>query len=331
MTKLFIQIPCLNEEKTLPVTLKDIPSRIPGIDIIEILIIDDGSRDRTCEVAKENGVDHIVRLKQHQGLARAFAAGLEYCLQKGADIIVNFDGDNAFKGSDIERLVKPILAGEADIVVGNRNIDTVEHYSWIKKKLQKIGSYVVRKLSGTDIKDAPCGFRAFNREAAIQMNIITKYSYTLETIIQAGEKNLAITSVDIGLNPKTRESRLIQTTSKYISNSIVTLIRIFTLYQPLKVFSWIGGVFFVAGVLLGIRYIVLQILGTEKEVFASLILSAVLLIMGINFFILGLVADLIGSNTCSIEAILTKLKRLELTGPRTEAKPLMDSRNKENV
>jgi len=311
MTKLMIQIPCLNEEKYLPGTYTDLPKQIAGIDEIETLVIDDGSSDRTAEVARELGVTHIICFKRHQGLAKGFMAGLEYSLKQNADIIVNFDADNAFKGSDIERIILPILKGTCDIVIGSRDINAVTHYSFAKKILQKAGSFVVRKLSGTDVKDAPCGFRAFSREAALQMNVISEYSYTLETIIQAGQKGLVIESVDIEMNEKLRESRLITHTPAYVYKSVITLIRIFTLYRPLRVFTLMGSVSIFFGTLIGVRYIVLQIMGTEKDVFASLILSAVLLIMGINLFVLGLLADLIGSNTHSIETILTKLKRME--------------------
>jgi len=329
MVKLIIQIPCWNEEKLLPITLGNIPNEIPGVDVIETLVIDDGSIDKTSEVAKSQGVSHIIEFKKHKGLAKAFMAGIEYCLRHGAHIIVNFDADNSFRGDDIPKLIQPILAGEAEIVIGSRNIDAIEHYSWTKKKLQRIGSWVVRKVSETEVKDAPCGFRAFSREAAFQMNVISKYSYTLETIIQAGQKDLAIKSVDIDLNQKLRDSRLIRGTWHYIGNSIMTIIRIFTLYQPLKVFSWIGGLTFSFGALLGARYLFLQIIGTEKDLFASLILTAILLIMGVNFFVLGLMADLIGSNTYSVETILAKLKRLEMD-PVKKKQSNLDSRINES-
>ena len=324
MIKLIIQIPCFNEEEFLPITLQDIPKKIEGIDIIETLVIDDGSTDKTDQLAQETGANHIIRFKKHKGLAKGFMAGLEYSLRKGADIIVNFDADNAFKGTDIARLVQPILNGKADIVIGSRDIDAIDHYSWAKKKLQKLGSYVIRKLSGTQVKDAPCGFRAFSREAALHMNVISKYSYTLETIIQAGQKNLVIKSLDIELNRKLRESRLIRGTSNYVGHSVITLVRIFTLYQPLKVFSWLGGIVFSAGVLMGLRYLYLQIIGTEKELYASLILTSVLLIMGFNLFVLGLLADLIGSNTYTVESILARMKKFEID---SEKKYLSDDTN----
>ena len=311
MVKLIVQIPCWNEEEYLSTTLQDIPSRIPGIDAIETLVIDDGSTDRTYEVAKENNVDHIIRFKKHKGLASGFAAGLELSLKKGADIVVNFDADNAFRGEDIPRLIEPILSDQADIVIGDRKIESVDQYSGFQKILQRFGSWVVRKISQTDVRDAPCGFRAFSREAALNINIVSKYSYTLETIIQAGQKKLEIKSIDITMNQKLRESRLIKNTSHYLGHSILTIVRIFTLYRPLRVFSLIGAIVFSAGLVLGLRYIYLQIIGTEKELYASLILTSVLLIMGFNFFVLGLLADLIGSNTYTVENILTRMKKYE--------------------
>lgn len=313
MVKLIIQIPCLNEEKTLPLTLRDIPGQIEGVDVIETLVIDDGSTDRTAEVAKEHGVNHIIRFKQRKGLASAFMTGLEYSLQMGADIIVNTDADNQYRGEDIPKLVKPILDGEADIVIGKRDIDSIEHFSLVKKKLQRIGSWVVRLLSETEVKDATSGFRAYRREAALQMNVLSSYTYTLETIIQAGQKQLVVKSVDIGINRKLRESRLIKSIPHYLAKSAVTMLRIFTLYQPFKVFTWLGGFIFSLGVVLGLRYLYLQFFGMKgAEHFASLILTAVFLIMGFNFFVLGLLADLIGSNRRLIEDILLRIKKYEM-------------------
>jgi glycosyltransferase involved in cell wall biosynthesis len=313
MVKLIIQIPCLNEEKTLPLTLRDIPDRIDGVDVIETLVIDDGSTDRTAALSGELGVNHIIRFKQTEGLSRAFSCGLEYCLNAGADIIVNTDADNQYKGEDIQKLVKPILAGEADMVIGNRNVDSIEHFSWIKKKLQKTGSWLVSKLSETKVPDATSGFRAYSREAAMQLNVLSSYTYTLETVIQAGQKQLVVKTIDIGTNKKLRESRLIKGIPDYLARSAVTMVRIFTLYQPFKVFTVLGGIVFFFGIILGLRYIYLQYFGTEEaEHLASLILSAVFLIMGFNFFILGLLADLIGSNRHLIEDILLRLKKFEM-------------------
>jgi glycosyltransferase involved in cell wall biosynthesis len=313
MTKLIIQIPCLNEAQTLPVTLSDIPSSIRGVDEIEILVIDDGSSDQTAETAREYGVRHIIRHKRKKGLARTFMAGLDASLRLGADIIVNTDGDNQYSGADIPKLVRPILEGNADIVIGNRNIDGIGHFSWIKKKLQRLGSAMVRVLSGTDVADATSGFRAFSREAALRINVISSYTYTIETIIQAGQKQLTIETVDIETNEKLRESRLMRGATDYISRSIVTMIRVFTLYRPLRVFTWLGGAVFFTGVMIGLRYLYLQFFGDgAAEHLASLILSAVLMITGFNFFVIAFLADLIASNRYLIENILSRLKEHDL-------------------
>ena len=310
MTKLIVQIPCLNEEKTLPYVLRDIPKRIEGIDEIETLIIDDGSTDRTTEVAKDNGVNHILCHKKRKGLAQAFMAGLDESLALGADIIINTDGDNQYSGGEIEQLVWPILSGEADIVIGSRNIDNIVHFSWMKKKLQRIGSAAVRILSGTEVDDATSGFRAFSREAALRINVISSYTYTIESIIQAGQKQLTIQTIDITTNEKLRDSRLIRGVTDYIGRSVLTMIRVFTLYQPLKVFTWLGGIVFSMGVIIGFRYLYLQLFADQDdEHLASLVLSAVLMITGFNFFVMGFLADLIGSNRCLIENILSLIKK----------------------
>ena len=312
MVKCIIQIPCLNEEKTLPVTLREIPRKIKGIDVVEILVIDDGSTDRTSEVARQCGVDHVFCFKERRGLARAFMAGLEESLRLGADIIVNTDADNQYQGQDIPLLIEPILNGHADIVVGDRNTDGIGHFSWTKRKLQRIGSWVVRKLSETDVNDAPSGFRAWSREAALRINVISEYTYTLETIIQAGQKQLTVRSVRVRTNHKLRESKLMKGVPHYLRKSAVTMIRIFTLYQPLKVFSWVGATIFGMGVLIGLRYLYLQFSGSDAEHFASLIFCAVCLIMGFNFLMLGLLGDLIGSNRHLIESILYRIRKSEL-------------------
>lgn len=317
MTRLIIQIPCLNEEKTLPITLDNIPKEIECIDEIKIVVIDDGSSDRTVEIAKEHGVVHIAIHKKQKGLARAFMTGLDESLRLGADIIVNTDGDNQYPGSEIEKLIQPILMGKADIVIGSRNIDNIYEFSWMKKKLQRIGSAVVRKLSGTDVEDATSGFRAFSREAAFCINVISSYTYTLETIIQAGQKKLIIQTVDIDTNEKLRDSRLITGVTGYIRRSMTTMIRIFTLYQPLRAFAWFGGIVFSLGVVIGLRYLYLQLFGDhQSEHFASLILSAVLMITGFNFFVMGFLADLIGSNRTLIESILSRIKKQQFNSKR---------------
>lgn len=315
--KLIIQIPCYNEEETLPLTLNDLPREIPGIGEIETLIIDDGSTDNTIEIARQMGADHILKFTQRKGLVHAFKAGIDECLRLGADIIVNTDGDNQYYGADIAKLTGPILAGEADIVIGDRNVESIRHFSFIKRKLQRLGSWVVRRLSGTDVVDTTSGFRAYSREAALQMNIISTYTYTLETIIQSGKKQLLTKSVSVRTNEKTRESRLIRSISQYISRSIITIIRVFLFYHPLKSFFFIGGTCFVLGIIAGCVYLILQFyLLPHANNLASLILCAILLIMGFNLFMMGLLADLIGCNRKLIEDITVRIKRLETTSKK---------------
>jgi glycosyltransferase involved in cell wall biosynthesis len=311
MTKLIIQIPCYNEEETLPVTIKDLPRSIEGIDIIETLIIDDGSTDKTVEVAKETGVDHIVRNICNKGLARTFLAGLDASLRLGADIIVNTDGDNQYMGQDIPKLIAPILKGEADIVIGDRQADKIPHFSFTKKKLQKIGSMVVRLLSETNVTDAVSGFRAFSREAAMQMNIVSPYSYTIETVIQAGKKHLALTSVPIGTNPETRESRLFRSIPKFLERSVTTIIRMYTMYQPLRVFFYIGSLCLIGGLIPSIRFLFYHFTGQGGHI-QSLILAAILFIVGFQVLMIGLVADVISFNRRLIEETLLRIKHIEL-------------------
>jgi glycosyltransferase involved in cell wall biosynthesis len=311
--KLIIQIPCLNEEKTLPVTLKDLPKRIDGVDEIETLIIDDGSTDRTIEVARKHGVTHIVRLTNRKGLAEAFMAGLDACLKLGADIIVNTDGDNQYRGSDIARLIQPILAGKADMVVGDRQVDRVVYFSPIKKKLQKLGSWVVRHVSNTSVPDATSGFRAYSREAALRLNIISRFTYTLETIIQAGKKNIALSHVKVATNGKLRESRLFHSIPSYIKRSIGTMLRIYTMYEPLKTFVKIGTLIFSAGFFVSLRFLwyYLFVDGGRGHI-QSLILSAVLMLIGFQVGLIGLVADLISGNRRLIEDCLYRVKKIEM-------------------
>ncbi len=310
--KLIVQIPCFNEEKTLPMTVKDIPRDIKGIDKVEVLVIDDGSTDRTSNVAKELGVEHIVRFNRNKGLAKAFSAGLDACLKLGADIIVNTDADNQYKGEDIPKLIKPILEGEADIVIGDRQIDTIKDFSFLKKKLQKIGSLVVRQVSGTDVPDATSGFRAFSKEAALNINVLSPFTYTLETIIEAGKKDMIIISVPIRTNPKRRESRLYKNIGQYIVRSIITMIRIYTMYQPLKTFFYVGGVILLAGFLLGVRFLYYYFIGNGTGHIQSLILAAVLLIAGFMIIMIGLVADIVSSNRKLIEDTLYRVKKMEV-------------------
>ena len=311
MTKLIIQIPCYNEERTLGTTLAALPRHLPGIDIIEWLVIDDGSRDQTVEVAKDNGVDHIVQFPTNQGLAKAFMAGLEACLKAGADIIVNTDADNQYCADDITKLVQPILLGRAEIVVGARPIWKTKHFSATKKLLQKLGSAVVRLASKTNIPDAPSGFRAFSREAALRLNVFNNYTYTLETIIQAGQKGMAITSVPIRTNPVLRPSRLVKSTPAYVVRSLFTILRIFMLYKPLRFFLLLGSVPFGLGVILGVRWLLFFWAGSERTRLPSLILTAILILIGFQLWMFGLVADLMAANRQLAEEVQLRIRRLE--------------------
>ena len=311
MSKLIVQIPCYNEEKTIPLTIADIPRQIEGISTVEILIIDDGSTDKTVEIAKKCGVDHVVRNARNKGLALAFQAGIDACLRLGADIIVNTDGDNQYDGGDIPKLIKPILDGRADMVVGDRGTDEIPHFSSTKKKLQKIGSIVVRMLSDTTVPDAVSGFRAFSRHAAMQMNIVSSYTYTIETIIQAGKKQLSVDSVPIGTNPKTRESRLIKSVPGFVGRSAITMIRMYTMYQPLRVFFYIGTFLLLLGMIPSMRFLYYFLTGTGGGHVQSLILAAILYIVGFHVLMIGLVADVIGFNRKLIEEILMRVRRIE--------------------
>lgn len=309
--KLIIQIPCFNEEETLGITYRDLPRKIEGIDEIEYLIINDGSKDRTVEVARELGFHHIVSFKQNKGLAKGFMAGLDACLHLGADIIVNTDADNQYCGEDIEKLVRPILDGKADIVIGERPIDSTEHFSWKKKKFQHLGSWVVRVASGTDIPDAPSGFRAFSREAALRINVTNEYTYTLETIIQAGHDKIAMTSVPIRTNGETRPSRLFSSMWRYMKRSASVIIRSFMMYQPLRFFTLIGGILFLAGVALGMRYLVFLAAGTSSGHVQSLILAAILMIAGVQTIVTGMLSDIIAANRKILEDIQYRVRKLE--------------------
>lgn len=309
--KLIIQIPCFNEEETLGITYRDLPKHIDGIDVIEYLIINDGSRDRTVEVARELGFHHIVSFKQNKGLAKGFMAGLDACLHLGADIIVNTDADNQYCGEDIEKLVRPILDEKADIVIGERPIDSTEHFSWKKKQFQHLGSWVVRVASGTDIPDAPSGFRAYSREAALRINVTNEYTYTLETIIQAGHDKIAMTSVPIRTNGETRPSRLFSSMWRYMRRSASVIIRSFVMYQPLKFFIRIGALLFLAGVALGVRYLIYLVGGVSTGHIQSLILAAILMISGVQTVITGLLSDIIASNRKILEDVQYRVRKLE--------------------
>ena len=314
--KLIIQIPCYNEEATLGLTLSELPRHLPGIDRVEWLIINDGSRDRTLEVARACGVDHIVDLPFNQGLAKGFMAGLEASLKAGADIIVNTDADNQYRAADIPKLIAPILEGDAEIVIGARPIQEIEHFSPVKKFLQKLGSFVVRIASKTNVPDAPSGFRAMSREAALRLNVFNEYTYTLETIIQAGQRGLKIASVPIQTNGYLRPSRLVKSISAYVQQSILTIVRIFMTYRPLQFFIMLGSVPFSLGFLLCFRWLLLfwGIVGDNpaKPRVPSLILAAMLILIGVQLWLFGLVADLMGVNRQLLEDIQLRLRRREL-------------------
>lgn len=311
--KLIIQIPCYNEEKFLPITLKDLPRQVPGVDEVEWLIINDGSTDRTADVAVEMGVDHIISFTNNKGLAEGFMAGLDACLKLGADIIVNTDADNQYNASDIGKLIEPILKGRADVVIGDRQVNHIQHFSFIKKRLQNLGSWVVRQLSGTNIPDTTSGFRALSREAALRMNVVSRFTYTLETIIQAGKKNLALAHVPIGTNGKLRNSRLFKSIPNYIKQSVATILRVYAMYEPLKIFFYIGLCVFGLGVLIGFRFLYFYVfLDQGRGHIQSLILAAILTIVGFQVMIVGLLADLIGANRRLIEDVLYRVRKSEL-------------------
>jgi glycosyltransferase involved in cell wall biosynthesis len=304
--KLIIQIPCFNEAETLAIALAELPRQVPGFDRVEWLIIDDGSRDGTADVARAHGVDHVVRHRSNRGLARAFMTGLDACLRQGADVIVNTDADNQYNAADIPALVAPILEGEADIVIGARPIGAIEHFSPAKKLLQKLGSWVVRVASKTDVPDAPSGFRALTRAAAQQLVVFNDYTYTLETIIQAGQKNMAVASVPIRVNGDLRPSRLVKSIPSYIRRSIATIIRIFVIYRPFRFFGAIGIVLFAAGFLIGLRFLYFYLLGAGQGHVQSLILASVLLGMGFQTILIAFVADLLAANRKLLEELRFK-------------------------
>lgn len=309
--KLIIQIPCYNEAETLEVALNDLPKHIDGIDEIEYLIINDGSKDNTVEVARRWGVHFVVNFKNNKGLAKGFLAGLDAALRNGADIIVNTDADNQYCGDDIEAIVRPILEGKSDIVIGERPIDDTEHFSPLKKKLQRIGSWVVRMASKTDIPDAPSGFRAYSREAAMKMNVVNEYTYTLETIVQAGRNKMAISSVPIRTNPELRESRLFKSMFGYIKKSMLTIVRALLMYKPLKFFAALGCVPIFLGIILGIRYLIYFLQGTGEGHIQSLILASMMIIIGIQTIVMGLQGDVIAGNRKLLEDIQYRVKKLD--------------------
>ena len=318
--KLIIQVPCYNEEETLGITYNDLPKHIDGIDEIEYLIINDGSEDHTVEVAKELGFHHVVNFKQNKGLAKGFMAGLDACLHLGADIIVNTDADNQYCGEDIAKLVRPILEDKADIVIGERPIDETEHFSWKKKKFQHLGSWVVRVASGTDIPDAPSGFRAYSREAALRLNVVNEYTYTLETIIQAGNEKIAMTSVPIRTNGETRPSRLFNSMWRYMKRSATVIIRSFLMYNPLKFFSMLGCIVLLLGVLLGVRFLYFFFSGAGSGHTQSLILAAVLMLAGFQSIVVGLLGDVIAANRKILQDVQYRVRKLECSVNSNDSK-----------
>lgn len=310
-TKLIIQIPCYNERETLPETLATLPRELPGIDVIEWLVIDDGSEDDTAEVARGNGVDHVVRLPRNRGLAHAFMAGIDASLDAGADVIVNLDADNQHHGGDIPLLLEPILRGDAEMVVGERPITDTPHFTRWKKTLQRLGSWAVRAASNTSVPDAPSGFRAFSREAAMRLHIFSEYTYTLETIIQAGQKGMAVASVPVRMNVSPRPSRVVRSNASYVRRSVLTIMRIFMTYRPFAFFSIPGVLAFAAGLLLGVRYLVIYFSTGQAGHLQSLLLSALLLGTGFFLVVIGLITDLISVNRKLLERVDWRMRRLE--------------------
>jgi glycosyltransferase involved in cell wall biosynthesis len=329
--KLIVQIPCLNEEETLPRTLAELPREVEGFDTVEWLVIDDGSTDRTAEVARECGVDHVVRFTSNKGLAVAFQAGMDAALKLGADVIVNTDADNQYRASDIPRLLGPILAHQADLVVGVRPVRDMEDFSRLKKFLQRWGSWVVRQASGTDVPDTTSGFRAYNREAALRLHVVSRFTYTLETLIQAGKSDLAVAHVPIRTNRKTRESRLITSLAQYVTRSMGTILRIYAMYEPLRVFLWFAAVFGAVGVALFARFawFYLTTPGPTGHV-QSLVVGAAFLVLSLQLAVLGILADLLRSNRLIAEDTLERVRKVELelgVRPDRLAGELVDARD----
>lgn len=312
MTKLIIQIPCFNEAATLPGTLADLPRAIPGIDEIEVLVIDDGSRDGTAQVARAHGVRHVVQFERNRGLAAAFVAGLDASVKAGADIIVNTDADNQYQAQDIATLVAPILAKRAEIVVGDRGVGSLPNFSWLKQRLQMLGSWVIGRAAGLHTPDATSGFRALSRDAALKTLVLSNYSYTLESLIHAGARRAAVEFVPIRINPQTRPSRLMKSIPHYIRRSSVTIVRAYAMYRPLRVFTWIGLAMVALGMLPGIRFVYFYVTGNRVGHIQSLILAAILLIVGLQVLLIGLLADLIGNNRRMLEETVYRVRRLEL-------------------
>lgn len=319
--KLIIQVPCLNEAATLGTALATLPRKVEGFDAVEWLVVDDGSTDGTAELARQLGVDHVIRHPVNRGLATAFMTGIDAALRQGADVIVNTDADNQYEAADIPLLVDPILKHRADMVIGARPIAQTEHFSWIKKQLQHLGSWAVRLASKTDVADAPSGFRAMTRETAMRLNVFNAYTYTLETIIQAGLSNLTVISVPIRTNPDLRPSRLVRSIPNYVKRSLTTILRVFVIYRPLTLFIWISAVLTAAGLALGVRYLTFFAAGDGSGHVQSLILAALCIMLGAMSFMIGLVADLISTNRKLMEKVDLRLQRLDTGTPRNDPKP----------
>jgi len=309
--KVFIQVPCLNEEETLPLVLSSIPKKIPGVDKIEVLIIDDGSSDATIAVAKKHGVKHFVRHSRNMGLARSFRDGVEYALTHGADIVVNTDGDNQYPQERISDLVQPVLRGEADIVIGDRQTSTIKHFSPFKKLMQRLGSWVVNRAAGTQLPDAASGFRAYSRYSLYRLNIVTQFSYCMETIIQAGNKRLAIASIAIETNPKTRESRLFSNVFEHMIKSAQAIMRSYIMFRPWAIFATLSWLFGILGLAPFVRFGILRILGDEGNHFQSLILGAAMLVATLLSLALGVLSDLLKTNRILHEDALERIKEIQ--------------------
>jgi len=311
--KLIIQIPCLNEEDQLPATLADLPRHVPGVDLVEWLVVDDGSTDRTVEVARAHGVDHVVKLTNNKGLASAFQAGLDAALKLGADVIVNTDADNQYSADAIPALVAPIVAGRADMVIGDRNVRDIEHFSPTKKVLQRLGSWAVRQASGIGVPDATSGFRAYNREAALGLTVVSTFTYTLESLIQAGKSLAAVEAVPVGTNPKTRESRLFKSMSLYVRRNVLALFRIYTGYEPLRVFSTLAFVLALGAVAAWSPFLWDWVVhGDRSGHLQSIVLGGVLLLAAVQVLALGVLADLIASHRVVTQRTLERVRRVEL-------------------
>ena len=311
--RLIVQIPCLNEEATLPVALADLPREVEGFDEVEWLVIDDGSTDRTVEAAREGGVDHIVRLTNNKGLAAAFQAGIDAALKLGADVIVNTDADNQYRASDIPKLVEPILAGRADMVVGDRRVGEIEHFSPAKRALQRLGSWVVRRASGTTVPDTTSGFRAYNREAALQLQVVSNFTYTLESLIQAGKMLVAVEHVPVEVNPVTRPSRLFGSTGTYVRRNALAIFRSYALYEPLRVFSTVAALFAAGAVVSWLPFLIDWIgTGDRSGHVQSLILGAVLALIAVQMLALGIVGDALAGQRVMVQRVYERVRRLEL-------------------